>query len=461
MKIALASPKSKGRKAVPNGIRILGGIILEKKLGNVEIFDGSFYKNQEELINAINRYSPNVLGVSCFADNTKKTLEMLDSCDADYKIVGGPNVDAAFLDLNNRCDAVFSGESEKMFEDYISNPSKFKGKIKTDKIRKIQDLDSISIQGWSLIDKYFDQMSVSPYWHLKDDYVNLLTSRGCYNHCTFCLASKLNGGRVRYKSVDKIESEIDFISRLRESKGLPPLKSIVFDDPDFFSRDESSLLNLFWRLKERNITYGAFASIDNCNENLLKNAGQSGLKSLLFGIETHEGNRKHIGRRKKFSDKQARKVLELCRQNDIFTSAGYIIGFPWETKEDIQKTIECMDKLPVDYPGISVLDVYPGTPIERYGKNNGFYHDGDFSYDNIESLNSRMSLPSPHPKLSRNYLKKKELETYEKVYNPQRMVQTLNVAKSKFDKEKVIEMYEQRETFIKENEELLNMEKKK
>lgn len=122
---------------------------------------------------------------------------------------------------------------------------------------------------------------------------------------------------------------------------------------------------------------------------------------------------------------------------------------------DIDKTIDCMDKLPVDYPGISVLDVYPGTAVEKYGKNKGFYHDGDFSYENIESLYSRMSLPSPHPSLSRKYLKERELEAYKKAYNSKRLKRTLRLSKSEFDEEKVIEMHHQREIFIKENEKLI------
>ena len=56
------------------------------------------------------------------------------------------------------------------------------------------------------------------------------------------------------------------------------------------------------------------------------------------------------------------KIREL-ESNDIQVSAMYILGFPTDTNETINKTINYAKKLNTTYAQFSVWTPYPGTPV--------------------------------------------------------------------------------------------------
>ena len=57
-----------------NGVRILGGEVLERELADdVKIFDGSLYDSFSNLIEDINNYNPDVLGIPCVIDVERAT----------------------------------------------------------------------------------------------------------------------------------------------------------------------------------------------------------------------------------------------------------------------------------------------------------------------------------------------------------------------------------------------------
>ncbi len=270
------------------------------------------------------------------------------------------------------------------------------------------DLNQIPFNGWEFVKDYLYGMKSSPMWHLKENMASILSSRGCNNYCIFCLSSKIHGRDPRFINPEKIGQEIDLINKLREEEGLSEIESIIFDDSDLFFRNEKELGKLVDELKKRNLTYSGFASIENSEQSYIDLLKGTGLKTLFFGIETHERNRKHVSKGKNFSDKKAIEVLEKCRENGIYTATGFIIGFPFETREDIELTLSCMDNLPSDYPGVGALDIHPGTPVEKY-KN---YKE----------------------KLNREELNKYVLKGYQRAYhNPQR-ISRLESIKDPFDR---------------------------
>lgn len=51
---------------------------------------------------------------------------------------------------------------------------------------------------------------------------------------------------------------------------------------------------------------------------------------------------KKIG--KNFDDDIIKKVFEICRKYDILTGAFWLIGFPWETRQDIEKNYKLFNR---------------------------------------------------------------------------------------------------------------------
>lgn len=448
LKICLVSPASPGKgKIIANGIRILAGVA--RKIDNsieIQVYDGNFHTNSE-LESKIKTFNPDLLGISVFTDNYEESKRILKSIDCPIKIAGGPFATNLSHEILGYCDYIFLGEAETSFPKFLELANEGLDKKKLSSICGIVyksegiihenkpscefvNLNSISSSNWEFVEKYFGSTEeASPMWHLNSSMINILSSRGCNNNCIFCLSSKMHGKKPRFKNVENVEEEIRLIDYLRKKQGLPKLESVMLDDSDLFFRDKDSLEDLFLMFKKYGLTYSTFASINNVNEDLLKLGNETGLKTLFFGIETNEKNRKYVSNRKYFNDDQARYILEKCRTNGIFTCTAFIIGFPWESYDDIQKTIECMDVLPSDYPGIGILDLHPGTAVWKYKEK----HKILYSNNN-----------SPNPNISWSELNDFVKSAYKKSYsNPIRINRLLSL-NNPFDKKKALQTIERK-----------------
>lgn len=390
----------------------------------------------------------NIKAIDINEDSLNEAKKILTSIECPIKIAGGPFATHLHHDLLKYCDYVFLGEAESNFSQFLelidngnfdkNNQLLIKGICykdgetiqKNQPLCELTDLDKTPLSGWLFVSDYFRiSEEVSPMWHLKPSMINILSSRGCNNNCVFCLSSSMHGRTPRLRSIEGVEEEIKLIDYLRKKQELPRLESIMLDDSDIFFRDRSSLEKLFFMFKRHELTYSAFASINNVDENLLKLGNETGLKTLFFGIETHERNRKVISSGKYFNDDKARYILEKCRANGIFTCTAFIIGFPWESREDISKTIECMDNLPSDYPGIGVLSLHPGTAVWKYKE---------------QHLNLYSNTDSPHSEISITELDNFVKFAYRKAYsNPMRLNNLLSLD-NQFDRGKALQTIERK-----------------
>jgi len=67
--------------------------------------------------------------------------------------------------------------------------------------------------------------------------------------------------------------------------------------------------------------------------------------------------------RKGFTKKQVIKAVEMSKRLGLFTMSNFVIGFPWETKKDIEDTIKFAKELDTDLMNVNRLIPYPGTLI--------------------------------------------------------------------------------------------------
>lgn len=452
LKICLVSPTSVGKgRVIANGIRILAGIAMKRDSSTkIKVYDGNFHTNSE-LEEKIKTFNPDLLGVSVFTDNYEESKRILKLIDSPIKIAGGPFATNLSHELLEYCDYVFLGEAETSFSKFLEMIDEGVNKKKLSSINGIAyksegiiqenkpsyefiDLNSITSSSWKFVENYLGSIEeASPMWHLNSSMINILSSRGCNNNCIFCLSSKMHGKKPRFRNIENVEEEIKLIDYLRKKQGLPKLESVMLDDSDIFFRDKHSLENLFLMFKKYKLTYSTFASINNVDENLLKLGSETGLKTLFFGIETNEKNRGYISSGKYFNDDQARYILEKCRTNGIFTCTAFIIGFPWESYDDIQKTIECMDVLPSDYPGIGILNLHPGTAVWQYKEN----HKNLYSNDD-----------SPNPNISWFELNDFVKSAYKKAYSNPTRINRLFSLSNPFDKNKALQTIERKRAIV-------------
>ena len=396
-RIALVKPHSrginlKGAKETPTGLIGLASILIQEGL-ETDLFDGSFYKDAgggddctDQLIKDVADFNPDILGIAAYTDTMPECERILNCLSkAPIKICGGPHASARPQELLRYCDAAFAGEAEPSMRAFarsvmkcglpslsslerISGVATRSGQGVGRPSQHLLDLDSIGIEGWRTASKYLGKVRTSSYRRISDNFLNIMTSRGCQNICHHCASPLIHGIGIRKHSIEYIKATIEYVAILREQKGLPRLESIKFDDDDLMARSASELGAIGDYLMRKNISYSCSASVHNFTPVKAEIMAKTGLRSIFFGIETHEKRRAEImrGPKGQMSDEEIVAALDSMRGNGVFTITGYIIGYPDETPEDISKTVETMLELPSDYPILRLLEIYPGTPAFRW-----------------------------------------------------------------------------------------------
>jgi len=97
---------------------------------------------------------------------------------------------------------------------------------------------------------------------------------------------------------------------------------------------------------------------------------KAGCKGLGFGIESGvQELLLSVGKKQQLED--IRRSCKLARKYGIVVGGGFILGFPDETKEMTQMTIDYAKSLDIHYAQFSIMVPYPGTPLYKQLKDNG------------------------------------------------------------------------------------------
>lgn len=102
---------------------------------------------------------------------------------------------------------------------------------------------------------------------------------------------------------------------------------------------------------------------------------RAGCYALNFGIES--GSPRILKMIKKRIDlEQIREQLNIVHEEGFDIGGFFILGFPTETKEEIESTIRFARSLPLDRAGVSYFQPFPGSALFRE-----LIKDGEISED--------------------------------------------------------------------------------
>lgn len=289
-------------------------------------------------------------------------------------IVGGPHatvMPASVLAEAPAVDYAFRGEAEESFPRFLRamerrapiEPGEIAGlcfRLSGNDyidatIPLVEDLDTVPLPAYDVLplNRYHDSLSV------KGRTFMMVTSRGCPYHCQFCAEPAIYGHRVRYRSPTNVVNELEVLIRKHG------MTHITFHDSTFNSDGErvkeicrlilARDLKFTWRCKVR---------VDRVDDALLALMRRAGCRYLSFGVETaSEARLLKLG--KGFSVDKAREAFALSRRHDFQILAFFIIGFPDETREEIEDTIRLAIELNPDFVEFMMATPYPGTALFR------------------------------------------------------------------------------------------------
>jgi radical SAM superfamily enzyme YgiQ (UPF0313 family) len=187
--------------------------------------------------------------------------------------------------------------------------------------------------------------------------LDLFTSKGCPHQCVFCNES-LIWGSFRPKSRRRIYQEI---RHYVETYGMDHFE---LADNSFLS--SPSLAPALDELYTSGviISWSGNARPDELTEQNLSTFSKYGLSHCYIGLESASPKIQTL-MGKKIDPGHANSILKACQQNSIKASLYLMLGFPGETSEEFQKTIDFVihKKAYIENILVSVFNLMPDTPI--------------------------------------------------------------------------------------------------
>ncbi len=196
--------------------------------------------------------------------------------------------------------------------------------------------------------------------HFLDDHKKhlqaIVTSRGCPFRCTFCAGRNMHDGRVRYRSPANVVDEIQYLKERFD------LHTIYFYD-DALALKKSRITALCEELIRRkvNVRWSGFMRVDGVDKDLVKLMKASGCRTLGMGVES--GSTRVLKRVKKgYTREDALAGVKAVKQAGIDVDINVIVGFPFETEQDLRDTLSLIQELQVP-TNINTLTPYPGSEL--------------------------------------------------------------------------------------------------
>jgi hypothetical protein len=229
-----------------------------------------------------------------------------------------------------------------------------------------------------------------PRQHVKRTVGNLSSidlGRGCPYQCSFCTIINVQGRKSRIRSADDLEK----IVRENYAEGIK--RFFITDDNFARNSDWESLFDrmIEMRLGE-NMNIGFTIQVDTlCHKipGFIEKATKAGVRRVFIGLENINPDNLIAAKKRQNKITEYREMLQMWRNHGAITYAGYILGFPADTKASILRDIEIIKReLPIDILEFFFLTPLPGSEDHKVLSAKDVWMDPDMNkYD----LNHRVS----------------------------------------------------------------------
>ncbi len=257
----------------------------------------------------------------------------------------------------------------------------------------IEDLDDLPGPAWDLVDlelysRLFNFHDLPP---LSPPYAPITTMRGCPYRCVYC--HDIFGRRARMHTTARV---VEDMKRLHDEHGVREFHIV----DDIFNVDGKRLLAICDGIEEAGLDVRlAFPNGlrgDILTEHQLQRLRDVGCYSITFALETASPRLQKLIRK----NLKVERVLEsasTAASLGMITHCFVMLGFPTETREEMEHTIETVVRSDFDWPRLFTVCPFPGTEMFEMALRGGFDPSGldGSSYDYDAAAVNASSLPTP------------------------------------------------------------------
>jgi radical SAM superfamily enzyme YgiQ (UPF0313 family) len=358
----------------PLGLLYVSAYLEQQKIEH-EVFDSTF-SSEEKWFNHVLKTQPKVIAVYTNLMTKVKILHLIkrikkEASLAETKILlGGPDLTYNWENyLTYGADFLVIGEGEETMLEFCKQHFGdqnyehvtglcFKNKkgelIKNDARIKIKTVDEIPLPNRKKIDlsQYLETWKK----HHGKSTLNISTQRGCPYTCQWC-STAVYGQSYRRRSPEKVVDEIEYLIKEYNPGAL------WFVD-DVFTVSHKWLAAFSAEMQKRGISipFECISRAERMNEEILTQLKAAGCFRIWIGAES--GSQRIIDLMKRQVDiNKVAEMMQLTRKFGIEAGTFIMVGYPTETQEDIDLTIDYLKDANPDQFTITVAYPIKGTGL--------------------------------------------------------------------------------------------------
>jgi radical SAM superfamily enzyme YgiQ (UPF0313 family) len=325
----------------------------------------------------VEREQYDVIGFQVFTydlNQVKHHLEIIRRVSPDtVTVAGGPHPSGdppGTLMYLEQLDYAFQGEAEiglpLLIERLVSKGSDYRGipgliwrhagVIVVNPPGFVEDLDSLPMPAWELLRP--ETYPEAPHGAFSRAFPTapVIITRGCASGCTFCAGSRINGRRIRRRSLDNVMAELRYLAGrgIREfhveDENFTESPAFVIE---FCRRLRAEHLDLSWSLPSG-------VRLDTLTREVVLAMAGAGCYSLAVGIEFGSDRLLRMTG-KGISLDQVRRQMQLFDGTGIKVTGFFMFGLPGETQAEMAETVRFSLELPLDRAQFNNFMPLPGS----------------------------------------------------------------------------------------------------
>lgn len=338
------------------------------------------FEDPEEVIDRIAESQPAIIGISIMVTMSRNAFELVeklrDRLPDTLFVAGGPLPTVLPHLFEEAFEVVFCGEGDVTFprfcEDYLASEStpcnlaldlaSYPGLYRAREgliwasptVHNPQDI----LDNLPLPDR-------SPFNHLRyqeamenntgEKQTSLMITRGCPYSCDFC-SKPVWGNHFRKPSLERVFSEIEQIIELGYTS--------LWVADDCFTLDMDYLAAFCREMIRRKVSlsWTCLSRVDRLTPEFIDLMRRAGCVRVFLGLESGSNETLRL-MNKRATVEQGIEAVNLFSKAGIGTAGFFMVGYPGETRESIEKTFALVLALPLDEAWFTVPLPLPGTPL--------------------------------------------------------------------------------------------------
>jgi hypothetical protein len=217
--------------------------------------------------------------------------------------------------------------------------------------------------------------------------------RGCPFTCSFCTIINVQGRKSRFRSADDLERII------RENHGIGVHNFFLTDDNFARNKNWEACLDRLIQLRERDgIEVRLSIQVDTLSHRIrgfVEKCCNAGVDQIFIGLESINAENLLAVKKRQNKISEYKQLILAWKQYPVVICAGYIIGFPGDTRESLLRDVDIIKSdLAIDHIYFTILTPLPGCEDHKVLFDKGAWMDPDLNKYDLNHLVTR------HPVMS-------------------------------------------------------------